>query len=286
MTPLKISSAGISSLYLQMHCSGSCVGLFLLSYRDSCACGLSGDLFILVYSVDSRESFDEVQRLLGEIYEAKGQHSGVGAAPTIRSGGGGDPQSGTADRPVIRRGLGKRGPPMVIVGNKCDRDVQQRAVTVGELQDLVDTMPNCVGMEVSALLNHNVEEVFVQLFVLARLPTEMSPSQHRRVPITYVGGGSAKLKKGVSLDGDSSTAQRSGSARVGTSLLRRQLSDACGAVAPNVRRPSIRTDLLLLQTRTRAAATGSGGLGGFRATSGSDKEIHLIRKDSGRCVVQ
>ena len=30
----------------------------------------------------------------------------------------------------------------------------------------------------------------------------LSPSQHRRVPITYVGGGSAKLKKGASLDAE------------------------------------------------------------------------------------
>jgi len=125
------------------------------------------------------------------------------------------------------------------------------------------------------------------LFVLARLPTEMSPSQHRRVPITYVGGGSAKIKKGVSLDGEPGGGTVSRAGRVGSSLLRRQLSDACGAVAPNVRRPSIRTDLLLLQTRGRAAAAAaSGGLGSFRGASGSDKEIHLIRKDSARCVVQ
>ena len=253
---------------------------YLLTYF---AWRCTGDLFILVYSVDSRESFDEVKRLLVDIYEAKGQHSGV-AAPTVRAGGGTDPvPAESADRPALRRPLGKHSPPMVIVGNKCDRDLH-RAVVVGELQDLVQTMPQCVGIEASALLNHNVEEIFVQLFVLARLPTEMSPSQHRRVPITYVGGGSAKLKKGVSLDGET-VGPRSGSARVGTSLLRRQLSDACGAVAPNVRRPSIRTDLLLLQTRSRAAA-GSSGLAGFRATSGSDKEIHLIRKDSGRCLVQ
>jgi len=38
----------------------------------------------LVYSVDSRESFDEVKRLLVEIYEAKGQHSGVGT-PSART---------------------------------------------------------------------------------------------------------------------------------------------------------------------------------------------------------
>lgn len=52
---------------------------------------LTGDLFILVYSVDSRESFDEVKRLLVEIYEAKGQHSGVAAASAVRAAGGGDP---------------------------------------------------------------------------------------------------------------------------------------------------------------------------------------------------
>jgi len=59
-------------------------------------------------------------------------------------------------------------------------------------------MPQCVGLETSAKRNHNIEEIFVQLFFLARLPTEMSPSQHKRVPITYVGGGSAKIKKGIS----------------------------------------------------------------------------------------
>ena len=244
---------------------------------------LTGDLFILVYGIDCRESFDEVKRLLVEIYEAKGQHSCIGDHAT-RGAGGNDPMTGggLSDQPVIRRARGKHSPPVVVVGNKCDRELQ-RVVSLGELQDLVSTMPQCVGLEASAQKNHNIEEIFVQLFVLARLPTEMSPSRHRRVPITYVGGGSAKIKKGASLDGEPG-GSRTG--RVGTSLLRRQLSDACGAVAPNVRRPSIRTDLLLLQTRGRAAAAVSGGLGSFRGVGGSDKEIHLIRKDSGRCVVQ
>ena len=49
-----------------------------------------------------------------------------------------------------------------------------------QMANTMDRSVQCVGMEVSALLNHNVEEVFVQLFVLARLPTEMSPSQRRR----------------------------------------------------------------------------------------------------------
>ena len=94
----------------------------------------TGDLFILVYSVDSRESFDEVRRLLAEIYEAKGQNSGLGA-PATRPGGVGDAAcSGVTDIPaVLRRPLGKHCPPVVIAGNKCDRDLQ-RVVTVGELQ--------------------------------------------------------------------------------------------------------------------------------------------------------
>lgn len=204
--------------------------------------------------------------------------SSGGGAGSISVGGGSDP-------PVVRRPRGKNSPPVVVVGNKCDRELH-RMVTPGELQDLVETMPQCVGLEASAKKNFNVEEIFVQLFFLARLPTEMSPSQHRRVPITYVGGGSAKMKKGLSLDGEQVGPGRT-TGRVGTSLLRRQMSDACGAVAPNVRRPSIRTDLLLLQTRGRAAAAAmSGGLASFRGTSGSDKEINLIRKDSARCIVQ
>ena len=234
-----------------------------------------------------------MKRLLVEIYEAKGHHSSIGnsAATCGSSGAGESAVTGLTDLPaVVRRPRGKQSPPMVIVGNKCDREAQ-RAVTVGELHDLAESTPQCVGLEVSAKKNYNVEEIFIQLFVMARLPTEMSPSQHRRVPITYVGAGGgsssgAKMKKGVSLDGEPVTGRREGSGRGGALMLRRQLSDACGAVAPNVRRPSIRTDLLLLQTRCRAAAAASGALGSFRGQSGSDREINLIRKDSGRCLIQ
>ena len=244
----------------------------------------AGDLFILVYSIDSQESFEGVKRVLIEIYEAKGQRSGIGV-PAARAGSAVDSATGigASELPLIRRPRGKQCSPVVVVGNKCDRELH-RVVTPGELQDLVATLPQCVGLESSAKKNFNIEEIFVQLFVLARLPAEMSPSQHRRVPITYVGGGSAKIKKGVSLDGEPAASSRPG--RVGTSLLRRQMSDACGAVAPNVRRPSIRTDLLLLQTRSRTSAAVAGGLGSFRGVSGSDKQINLIRKDSGRCIIQ
>lgn len=63
-----------------------------------------GDLFLLVFSMDSRESFEEVVRLREQILETKL------SASTNNMGG------------------RKRAPnlkiPMVIVGNKCDKDMR------------------------------------------------------------------------------------------------------------------------------------------------------------------
>ena len=177
-----------------------------------CLVVLLGDLFILVYSIDSRESFEEVKRLQEQIIESKGQ------APP--SGG-----------PRHKR---KERIPMVLVGNKCDKE-GERQVETDELISYVESLPfhglsvtGCI--ETSAKRNLNIEEIFLKLFDLAKLPTEMSPSLHRKVQPTYVGRSSSP-----------------GSVRRVT--IRRRLSDACGAVAPNVRRPSIRTDLLMLQTK-------------------------------------
>lgn len=58
----------------------------------------------------------------------------------------------------------------------------------------------------------NIEEIFLKLFMVAHLPTEMSPSMHRKVQPNYVGSGSPR-----------------GSLRRSLSL-RRRLSDACGAI--------------------------------------------------------
>ena len=117
-------------------------------------------MFVLVYSVDSRESFDEVKRLLDEIYQAKGQYTITGTSPSrggdqscsdppgIRAAliyqakgqcsfTGTPPSRGgdqsCSDPPAVRRPRGKNSPPMVVVGNKCDRELH-RMVTPGELQ--------------------------------------------------------------------------------------------------------------------------------------------------------
>ena len=143
--------------------------------------------------------------------------------------------------------------PMMLVGNKCDKE-SSRVISTDELKTLVDGVPGCGAVETSAKKNINIEEVFLKLFMLAQLPTEMSPSLHRKVQPSYVGG--------VGTSG--------GSFRRGVTI-RRRLSDACGAIAPNARRPSIRTDLLILQTA--------------RGTSTPESETRRVT-ESVRCVLQ
>lgn len=65
---------------------------------------LAGDLFVLVFSMDSRESFEEVIRLREQILETK---------LSAISGSGG----GRSSRKNFKV-------PMVIAGNKSDRDMK------------------------------------------------------------------------------------------------------------------------------------------------------------------
>ena len=67
----------------------------------------AGDLFVLVFSMDSRESFEEVVRLREQILETK-----LSACVSANSSGGGRKKA-----PLPRV-------PMVIVGNKCDKDMR------------------------------------------------------------------------------------------------------------------------------------------------------------------
>jgi len=99
---------------------------------------VAGDLFLIIYSVDSRESFDEARRLQDQVFLAKGGHG------TLTAHGG--------------RGRAQY-VPLVVVGNKTDRDTE-RVVNTGELRTLVDRFPNCcAGVETSAKQNHNIDEV-------------------------------------------------------------------------------------------------------------------------------
>lgn len=157
-----------------------------------------------MYDIGDRESFNEVTRLCQQIYEIKGQcRTRIPTKICI---------------------------PMVIIGNKCDRE-KHREIDFSEGEELSRQYTNVSFIETSAKRNVNVEDAFIRLFTLAKLPAEMSPSLHR------------KVHPGVIDDDNSSTGRKSVS-------LRRRLSEACGTIAPNARRPSIRTDLLTAQMRS------------------------------------
>lgn len=171
---------------------------------------ITGDLFLLVYSIDNRESFEEVERLCQQIQECKTQC-----------------RTQTGER---RR---KFGIPIVVVGNKCDRE-KSRVIDPSEALHLTEVYENCQFIEASAKKNINIEESFTRIFDLGNLPLEMSPSLHRKVHPFYVSGSSSPTgRRGMSI--------------------RRKMSDACGTIAPNVRRPSIRTDLMVAQMRTKTS---------------------------------
>lgn len=119
----------------------------------------AGDLFLIVYSVDSRESFDEARRLQEQVYQAKagqqGQHLGVTSATGGSAAVGGHkalikPSKHSSTVPHV---------PMVIVGNKCDRE-PERVVDSAELRSVAEVFPgSCAGLETSAKKNINVDEV-------------------------------------------------------------------------------------------------------------------------------
>lgn len=183
---------------------------------------LTGDLFVVVFSMDCRESFEEAIRLREAIIETK-----MSAA-----------QGATKSRNKSHYSLKV---PMVIVGNKCDKDT--KSVTIEEAEEYCASQDDCcVFVEVSAKRNYHVDELFYQLFVVAGLPLEMAPNHHRKVPLTF---------------GSPTMLPPSQPKHKATLSIKRRLSDACGVVAPNVRRPSIRTDLMIMRTKTCSLAAGN-----------------------------
>ncbi|XP_077475421.1 dexamethasone-induced Ras-related protein 1-like [Stigmatopora argus] len=119
---------------------------------------LTGDIFILVFSLDNRDSFQEVQRLKRQIYETKS---------CLRNK--------TKESAEV---------PLVVCGNKCDRDFH-RQVQEEEIQEMLggeDGRP-CAYFEISAKKNTNVDRMFHTLFAAAKLPDEMSPDRHCKVSL-------------------------------------------------------------------------------------------------------
>uniref|UniRef100_A0A1A9Z6R1 GTP-binding protein Rhes n=1 Tax=Glossina pallidipes TaxID=7398 RepID=A0A1A9Z6R1_GLOPL len=185
---------------------------------------LTGDLFILVFSMDSRESFEEVVRLRENILETKWAAL--------------NPGSGFKKKTLPKI-------PMILAGNKCDRE--PRTVQLDEVMGYIAGQDNCcVFVECSAKQNFHIDDLFYTLFMVSNLPLEMAPNHHRRVVTVF--GAPSPLPPHSS----------AGSSKKNALSIKRRFSDACGVVTPNARRPSIRTDLNLMRSKTMAMSEGDG----------------------------
>ncbi|CAL8332591.1 unnamed protein product [Merluccius merluccius] len=118
---------------------------------------LTGDVFLLVFSLDDRSSFEEVCALRTEILEAKAkliQLSVPGQCAPV---------------------------PFVVCANKMDLPPSERAVPQ---PDLVQTLgEDCAYFETSAKESTNLDKVFEALAKQGGLPAETGPSQHRKVSL-------------------------------------------------------------------------------------------------------
>ncbi|KAK9392970.1 dexamethasone-induced Ras-related protein 1 [Crotalus adamanteus] len=139
---------------------------------------LTGDVFILVFSLDNRDSFEEVQRLKQQILETKSCL-----------------KNKTKENIEV---------PLVICGNKGDRDFY-REVEPREIEQLLgQDSKKYPYFEISAKKNSSLDEMFQALFTMAKLPNEMSPDLHRKVSLQYCDLLHKKTLKGKKLLKDSS----------------------------------------------------------------------------------
>lgn len=176
---------------------------------------LVGDVFILVFSLDNRDSFEEVQRLKQQILDTKSCL-----------------KNKTKENVDV---------PLVICGNKGDRDFY-REVEQREIEQLVGDDPQrCAYFEISAKKNSSLDQMFRALFAMAKLPSEMSPDLHRKVSVQYCDVLHKKALRNKKL-------LRAGSGGGGDH------GDAFGILAPFARRPSVHSDLMYIREKTSVSS--------------------------------
>uniref|UniRef100_A0A667YN68 Si:dkey-27j5.5 n=1 Tax=Myripristis murdjan TaxID=586833 RepID=A0A667YN68_9TELE len=120
---------------------------------------LTGDIFLLVFSLDDRHSFEEVCALRAEILAAK--------TKLIKSS-----VSDQCAKPQV---------PLVVCANKVDLPPSETEISRAEVLQALGE--DCAYFETSAKDSTNLEKLFETLAKRGGLPTETGPSQHRKVSI-------------------------------------------------------------------------------------------------------
>ncbi|XP_029108415.1 GTP-binding protein Rhes [Scleropages formosus] len=113
---------------------------------------LTGDIFLLVFSVDDRGSFEEARALREEILAAKAKLAQPGGSARV---------------------------PTVVCANKADLEPGARAVSRAEACRAF--AGDCALFETSAKTRANLDDVFEAVAARGGLPSETRPSRHRSV---------------------------------------------------------------------------------------------------------
>ncbi|XP_037328341.2 GTP-binding protein Rhes [Pungitius pungitius] len=120
---------------------------------------LTGDIFLLVFSLDERSSFEEVCALRMEIIAAKSKLTKSSV-----------PEHCAQPRVAL-----------VVCANKVDILKSEGGISKAEVLRVLGD--DCAYFETSAKESTNLEKVFETLAKLGGLPTETGPSLHRRLSI-------------------------------------------------------------------------------------------------------
>ncbi|KAM4751045.1 dexamethasone-induced Ras-related protein 1 [Anableps anableps] len=119
---------------------------------------LTGDIFLLVFSLDDRSSFEEVCTLREEILTAKSKLT----------------------KSSVPGHCARQRVPLVVCANKVDLE-SQRGISHAEVLKALGR--DCTYFETSAKDSTNLDKVFETLAKRGGLPTETGPLQHRKVSL-------------------------------------------------------------------------------------------------------
>ncbi|KAH7716483.1 dexamethasone-induced Ras-related protein 1 [Aphelenchoides avenae] len=189
---------------------------------------ITGDIFILVSSVDHPQSVEQMIESYQQIVECKAS-----------------------------RGLCAT--PILFVLNKTDLPKSRWQVELSEVEAAVtaavsvleppQTHADCM-VSCSAALDENIDAVFGKLFTLGKLPKHMNPQFHKMLRAELSADGALKTEHN---NNEEKKEKKKPVLRRMRSKLSKESEDEV-FVDVNARRPSLRTDLLL--NRTKSAAGG------------------------------
>lgn len=227
-----------------------------------------GDLFVIVFSIDDIDSYLQVKQLCELIIELKKTKQ--------------DSKHHNTNVPILI--IGNK------LDYLLENKILQRCVDLSEMQQFASSLKSSIFCEISCKNLMGLDNAFEKLFTQANLPVEMIPSKHRRISLnldlskpqngrclqplngladsaftafTNISGNPVK-NNSLRFQKDSptnhsnhlSTVEREGSFKLQAKksfrkmTFRRQLTEACGAVWINARRPSIKSELKLLQVKS------------------------------------